>query len=189
MRDKKAASFFVLLMLFPACTPIPPVDFTVQDVGMVSSRKNAEMKSLTVGFAPQAQQRRVEAKATIPPLWKEALQDAINRSLLFQDDTPTKVNVSVRIVEFDVPAGGASMTTTVAAIYEVVDRSNGDLLFAEEIKSEGVVPFDYAFVGVTRAVESWNRAVRNNIADFINMVEQADFSKPMYRGLPEQATQ
>lgn len=164
------------------CATIPPVDFTVQDVGMVSNRKNAEIKSLTVGFAPQAQQKKVEANATIPPLWKEALQDALNRSLIFQDDTKTKVNLSVRIVEFDVPAAGASMTTKVGAIYEIVDRANGDLLYSELVESEGVVPFDYAFMGVIRAVESWNRAVRNNIADFITRLEQVDFSKPVFKG-------
>jgi hypothetical protein len=74
------------------------------------------------------------------------------------------------------------MTTKVTAIYEIVDRSNGDLLFAQEISSEGVVPTGYAFAGVTRMVESWNRAVRNNIADFINNLEQADISKALFKG-------
>jgi hypothetical protein len=170
------------LLVIAGCVSHPPVDFTVQDVGMVSGRKDAQLMSLTVGFAPQAQQKKVEADATIPPVWKEALQDALNRSLIFRDDAATKVNLSVRITTFDTPAVGASMTTRVAAIYEVVDRENGDLLFAEEIISEGVVPFDYALVGSVRAVESWNRAVRNNIADFIAALEQADTSKPMYKG-------
>lgn len=168
------------LALLGACASVPPVDFTVQDVGVVEDRKNAELKSLTVGFAPQSQQGVVEANATIPPLWKEALTDALNRSLIFKDDVDRKINLSVRIVEFDAPAGGFSMTTTVGAIYEVVDRSNGDLLYSELIKSEGVVPANYAFMGVTRAVESWNRAVRNNIADFIASITLADFSKPAF---------
>ncbi|WP_206613468.1 hypothetical protein [Parahaliea mediterranea] len=173
------------LTIMAGCASIPPVDFTVQDVGMVTNRKNAEMKSLTVGYAPQSQQRNVEANATIPPVWKEGLQDAINRSLIFSDDTEMKVNVSVRITEFDIPAFGASMTTSVGAIYEIVDRETGDLLFAEEIMSEGVVPAGYALNGQARAVESWNRAVRNNIADFIKLLEQADFSKPMFEGSGE----
>jgi len=96
-----------------------------------------------------------------------------------------KVNLSVRIITLDLPGGGASMTTRAGAIYEIVDRSNGDLLFSEVIESDGVVPFDYAFAGVVRAVESRNRAVRNNIADFIGRLEQADFSKPRFRGLNE----
>jgi len=182
---RKSLAFITILCIFAVtgCTGVPPVDFTVQDVGMIDNRKNAELKSLTVGFAPQSQQSKVEANATIPPLWKESLQDALNRSLVFRDDMDKKVNLSVRITEFDVPAGGASMTTRVSAIYEIVDRSNGDLLFTQKISSEGVVPWDYAFVGVTRAVESWNRAVRNNIADFINIMDNSDISKPVFKGL------
>lgn len=93
---------------------------------------------------------------------------------------PTKVNLSVRITEFDIPAAGVAMTTKASAIYEIVDRGTGDLLFTQKISSEGVVPFDYAFMGVVRAVESWNRAVRNNIADFINVLIDSDLSQPVF---------
>jgi len=184
----KGLNLFIVVIcigLIAGCTTIPPLDFTVQEVGMVSNRKNAELKSLTVGFAPQSQQKIVEANAMIPPIWKEALQDALNRSLLFRDDMSMKVNLSVRIMKLDLPSAGASMTTRTGAIYEIVDRSNGDLLFSEVIESDGVVPFDYAFAGVVRAVESRNRAVRNNIADFIGRLEQTDFSKPRFKGLNE----
>ena len=180
LRMKIIGTLILTLSLLAGCTSIPPVDFTVQDVGVVDDRKDVELKSLTVGFAPQDQQGKVEADASIPPVWKEALQDAINRSLIFKDDVPTKVNVSVRITEFDIPAGGFDMKTTVSAIYEIVDRGTGDLLFTQKISSVGVVPFDYAFVGVVRAVESLNRAVRNNIADFINLVGDSDLTKPVF---------
>lgn len=180
--SKRYLGLICLSLIAASCTTVPPVDFTVQDVGMVEGRKSAELMSLTVGFAPQAQQRRVEANATIPPVWREALQDAINRSLIFMDDQEQKVNLSVRITEFDVPFAGISMTTRVSAIYEIIDRSNGDLLFAQEISSEGVVPASYAFTGAVRAVESWNRAVRNNIADFINVLSQTDISSPVFSG-------
>ena len=48
--------------------------------------------------------------------------------------------------------------------------------------SEGVVPMDYAFVGLVRAQESVNRSARNNIADFINLLNDADISNPIFRG-------
>jgi hypothetical protein len=35
---------------------------------------------------------------------------------------PTKVNLSVRITEFDIPAAGVAMTTKASAIYEIVDK-------------------------------------------------------------------
>ena len=182
MKMRRFAFLLTMLMLLVGCNSIPPVDFTVQEVGMVAGRKNAELMSLTVGFAPQSQQRRVEADATIPPLWRESLQDAINRSLIFIDDADRKINLSVRITEFDVPAIGVSMTTRVSAIYEIIDRSNGDLLFANEIRSEGVVPMEYSLLGATRAVESWNRAVRNNIADFINLLQESSLENPIFTG-------
>lgn len=181
MFSKLSVSIAILLLL-SACTSIPPVDFTVQDVGIIDNRVDAELRSLTVGYASQAQQRTVQSNHEIPPLWKEALQDALNRSLAFTDDASRKVNLSVRIIEMDVPEFGASMTTKTAAIYEIVDRKNGDLLFAETIESEGVVPFDYAFVGIVRSIESVNRAVRNNIADFITRIDHTDLNKPMFLG-------
>jgi hypothetical protein len=146
---------------------------------MVSQRKDAELISMTVGFTP-SQRKKVQAKGKLPiqPPWKEALQDAINRSLIFQDDASKKINLSVRISEFDISGADFVKTTKVTAIYEILDRSNGDLLFAEEISCEGVAPMGYGSAGVPRMVESWNRAVRNNIADFINILEHTDISKP-----------
>ena len=173
--------FVFSIFAMQGCTNLPPLDFTVQDVGPIDNRKDAELKSITVGFAPQEQhQGPVEADASVPPIWKEALIDALNRSLAFRDDSDMKVNLSVRIVEADTPAMGASMTVTVGAIYEVMDRANGDLLFSETITTDGVVPFDYAFVGAVRAREAGNRSVRNNIAEFISRLEQADLSKPIF---------
>lgn len=179
---KKILSFSVLCFALAGCTAAPPVDFTVEEVGIIDNRKDAELRSLTVGYASQKQQKTVQGNHEVPPLWKEALQDALNRSLAFTDDASKKVNLSVRIIELDTPEFGASMTTKTAAIYEIVDRKTGDLLFAETIESEGVVPMNYAFVGYVRAIESLNRAVRNNIADFINRLDNSDLSKPMFLG-------
>lgn len=163
------------------CTSLPPLDFTVQDVGPLTNRKDAELRSITVGFAPQEQhQGQVEADATVPPIWKESLIDALNRSLAFRDDALQKVNLSVRIVEADTPAFGASMTVRTGAIYEIMDRETGDILLSEIITTDGVVPFDYALVGLVRAREAANRSVRNNIAEFINRLEQADLTKPIF---------
>ncbi|MEH6519281.1 MAG: hypothetical protein V7742_21600 [Halioglobus sp.] len=169
-----------IIFLTSACTNIAPLDFTVQDVGPIENRKDAEVKSITVGFATQSQQKEVDYNHEMPPIWKESLTDALNRSLAFRDDTELKVNVSVRIIEADAPSFGASMTTTVGAIYEIVDRETGDMLMAETITTEGAVPFDYALHGLVRAREAVNRAVRNNIAEFINRLELADFSKPVF---------
>lgn len=116
----------------------------------------------------------------VPQLWQTALQDALNRMSIFQDDSSTKVNLSVKILKMEPPAAGASMTTTTAAKYELINRKNGDILYTQTIDSSGTVPWDYAFMGVTRARESINRAVQNNISQFLQSLDTVDASRPMF---------
>lgn len=166
-----------------ACETVPPLDFTVPEVGRVAQRKDAELLSMTVGFAPQTAQRVMETDASIPPIWKESLTDAINRSLIFTDGSSKKLNLSVRIVEVDAPGGGGALfteKTSVAAIYEIVDRKTGDIILSQEIRTEGGVPMTYAFAGIVRHREGVNRAVRNNIAEFIALLETTDFGRPAF---------
>ena len=176
---KTISTIVLTLTLLAGCSTTTPLDFTLRDVDVVGERKDVELKSLTVVFLNPDDQEQVEARASVSPFWKEALQDAINRSLIFKDDVPTKVNVSVRITEFDLPDAGTDMKTTVSAIYEIVDRGTGNLLFTRKISTVGFVPFDYDFQGLVRSLESVNRAVRNNIADFIELIGNSDLTKPV----------
>ena len=79
MRKIVKYTLIFILVLLAGCTSVPPIDFTVESVGMVSSRKNVELVSLTVGFAPQSQQKKIDSNLllgrTIPVSWEEALQD------------------------------------------------------------------------------------------------------------------
>jgi hypothetical protein len=113
-----------------------------------------------------------------------ALQDALNRSLIFKDNQDTKVNISVRIVEYDkITNWSADKITKVAAIYEVIDRSNGALLFSEMIESSATITLDQGpRSGAIRGNKSQSRAVRKNIANFINRLQQSDFSRPLFKG-------
>jgi len=61
-----------------------------------------------------------------------------------------------------------------------MDRSNGDIIYSGIIESEGTTPADYAFQGRARARESINRAVQNNITQFLQVLETLDISKPMF---------
>jgi len=87
---------------------------------------------------------------------------------VFQDDVDRNITISVRINHFDIPAAGFAMTSDCGAIYEIMDRSNGEIIFSTDIRSSGTTPMDYAFMGVTRVQESMNRCARNNIAGFLN---------------------
>ena len=119
---------------------------------------------------------------TIPELWKTGLEDSLNRFLIFRDDGAKKLNLSVKILEWDTPSFGAEMTTETIARYELIDRSDGTVYFSSEITSKGIVPFDYAFAGVVRAMESANRAVQNNISLFLQQLQNVDLSKPLVPG-------
>ena len=93
MRITLAAMATLSFVAFAGCTPPPPLDFTIQDIGMVKNRKNAELKLISVGFASQSGQGVMQANETLPPIWKEALTDTIARSLIFRDGSNRKVNL------------------------------------------------------------------------------------------------
>ena len=75
--------------------------------------------------------------------------------------------MAVKILKFDTPDFGAGMTTHASARYEIIDRSDGSIIFTTDISTSGVVPFDYAFNGLVRIHESINRSVQNNIIEFV----------------------
>ena len=99
---------------------------------------------------------------------------------IFKDDSPKKVSLAVKILKFDTPEFGAEMTTHASARYEIIDRSDGSIIFTTDVSTSGVVPFDHAFVGAVRAVESMNRSVQNNIIQFLQALETVDIDKPMF---------
>ncbi|MNT72875.1 hypothetical protein D3C72_2115160 [compost metagenome] len=72
------------------------------------------------------------------------------------------------------------MTSTSIARYELIDRATGSIVYTQDISADGAVPFDHAFMGVTRARESINRAAQNNIKLFLQALETVDVTKPMF---------
>ena len=166
-----------VVLVTTGCEAIPPLNFMVDDVSPSNNRKDAELKSLTVGFVPASQQIRNDCNnPQVPGIFKEALQDAIDRSLVFSDDAKMKVNLSARIITCDLPAAGIAMVTTVATKYEITDRSSGDVIFSEIVSTDGVVEFSFSPVGVVRMQESTNRAFRNNINSLLWKLEDKNFS-------------
>lgn len=171
------------LFLLGACgQQIPPLNFSVPNVGPSSSKLDAEVKSLTVTVA-----RPDEATGPIDPnasgltgLWKESLQEALDKMAIFKDDASRKVSLSVKILKLDVPGAGFSMTTATAARYEIIDRASGAIIYTQDVAAEGHVPADYAFNGMARGRESINRSVQNNIAQFLQSLETIDLNKPMF---------
>lgn len=177
--------FFAALtaIVLSGCGSIPPMNFSVPNVGVSQKKIDAELKSMTVTLArPDEKTGNMPAgmEQMVPQLWQTALTESLNRMTVFQDDASKKVNISVKILKLDLPNGGFSMTTATAARYEIMDRKTGDIIFTQDISSSGTTPLDYAFMGVARARESINRAVQNNITQFLQALETIDVKKPMF---------
>lgn len=189
MRKLIAAAFAALLLA--GCASNPPLNFSVPGVGVAQQKVDAHMRSLTVTFArPDEAKGKIPAAAQheVPQMWQSALTEALNRMAIFSDSSSRKVSLSVKILELDVPAFGASMTTRTTARYEIIDREDGSIIFTQDVQAAGEVPMGYAFAGVIRARESINRSVQNNIAQFLQSLETVDASRPMFPSSREAAT-
>jgi hypothetical protein len=164
-----AASALGLLVLI-GCNALPPLNFSPEYSGPSAHKLDADLKGVTVTLAnPQDKTGQMPADGALaPPIWKEALQDAIDKSALFDDDSHRRVNIAVKVLKIDIPAVGLTFQTDVDARYQIVDRQSGAPLYDQVISSVGSVPLDWAFAGVIRRRESINRAVQNNIAMFMN---------------------
>lgn len=172
----------VFALALTGCAAPPPLNFSVPDVGVSKSKIEAEVKAITVTLA-----RPDEAKGDMPMgiegitnFWKESLQEAIDRMAIFKDGATTKLSIQVKILAFESPLFGASMTSKSIARYELIDRATGSIVYTQDIAAEGVVPATYAFAGITRARESINRAAQNNIKLFLQALETVDVNKPMF---------
>ncbi|SFU43898.1 UDP-N-acetylglucosamine acyltransferase [Xenorhabdus koppenhoeferi] len=179
---KKLLLVVLGVIALSGCQSVPPLNFVVQDIQPSSHKIDAELKSVSVSLAsPSEKKGDIEAgMEAVPAFWKSALDDALARNTIFKDDTSKKVNLSVKVLALNAPAFGAEMRTLSIAKYQLIDRANGEILYSSEITADGIVPFSYAFLGVTRARESVNRSVQNNIKKFLEQLDSLDINKPYF---------
>ena len=188
-----------LLLLSSACTKRLPVNFSAPNIGVSSTKLDAELKSLTVSVArPDEATGEIRPSPSVRPygefqpypislyvgLWKTALDEAFNRMAIFKDDSPRKVSLAVKILKLGVPRFGAGMTTHASARYEIIDRSDGSIIFTTDISTSGEGPFKlepFADDAVgSRSVDGINRSVQKNIIQFLQALETVDMDKPMF---------
>jgi hypothetical protein len=179
-------TLIVALLLLSACAQgIPPLNFSVPNVGPSATHIPAEVKSITVSMARPDEQTGNPLQAgneTIAPFWKTSLEEALNTMTIFRDDAPKKVSISVKVLKIDMPIAGFSMTTDVGARYEILDRTDGAIIYTANINTSGTTPLDFAFAGVARLRESVNRAVQNNILQFLQALQTVNVNRPMFPG-------
>ena len=179
-----------LLLLSSGCTKRLPVNFSAPNIGVSSTKLDAELKSLTVAVAcPDEAICKIEVPlvwcsgdfcpiSLYVGVWKTALEEAFNRMAIFKDDSPKKVSLAVKILKFQTIS--AFPVAHTSARYEIIDRSDGSIIFTTDVNSSGVVPFDYAFLGTIRLRESASRSVQNNILKFLQALETVDIDRPMF---------
>lgn len=170
------------LFLLTGCQTPPPLNFSVPNVGKSNKRIDAEVKSMTVTLA-----RADEVTGKMPSnmngvaqTWQVAIIEAINKMVIFTDDAKKRLNLSVKVMSLDIPGAGFSVTTNTTAVYELMDRASGDVIYSRSISSQGAVPADFAFDFRARRIESVNRTVQNNITMFLQDLETIDINKPMF---------
>lgn len=183
----KLQSIFVaaisIILLSGCSATLPPVNFSVPNVGLSQRKIDADLKSITVTAGrPEELVGSIPANGTLEASqhWQIALTEAINKMAIFQDDAIKKVNLSVKVLEHHWSGLEGEMSVRTTARYEIMDRKTGDLILTQNISSSGTVPLDSAFMGIARIRESSNRAVQNNILQFLQALETVDVQKPMF---------
>lgn len=172
---KHIALLALLGSVLTGCVSAPPTNFSVPGVQRSTTQQPVELKAVSVSYGLPS-----EIKGDIPTygegfpiLWEKSLVEAIDKAGIFNDDAPEKVNIFVKVLELDPPAGGITMVTPSRARYSVVSRRTGKTLFEKEVYTEGTVPPGYAFSGLVRLKESLNRSVQANIAQFLESLSAA----------------
>ena len=184
-----------LLLLSSGCirTKRLPVNFSAPNIGVSSTKLDAELKSLTISVArPDEATGEIRPSHLVHPrgefqpysislyagLWKTALEEAFNRMAIFKDDSPKKVSLAVKILKFNNrPLFWIAHTS---ARYEIIDRSDGSIIFTTDISTSGEGPFNldpFCDLGCSmgsRAVDGINRSVQKNIIQFLQVLETVD---------------
>ena len=190
---KYALSLVLLVLCLGCAANIPPPNFSPTNVGILKSKAPADLRTISVSIAQPSEQIGKKIKlggqalggtgwSNVPQHWKSALENALIRANAFDSSNDKKVAILVKVLEYAPPSGGFTMKTIVSAQYDILNTNDGSIVFTSTIKSEGVVPLDYAFLGLTRALESQNRAVQENIIQFIQQLETAKLDKPIFPG-------
>ena len=160
------------------CSAPAALNFTPTELVPVgqSQKINSELKTISVSIATKEEQKGElqvgfmgnDYEQSFKTTFKDSLQDSFAKTAIFSDDSLNKLSLSTKVLRFETPGMGVNFNTKLLVRYDFIDRKTGVSKYATEIESEGSVPFDYAFLGMVRATEARNRAVKANIQQLIN---------------------
>jgi len=153
-----------------------PANYAPKVVQPSQTRIPHELKDVTVSAAAsgEASGRLNDWVAWARGPWKEALGETLARMGIFEGGGAA-VSLSVRILKFE-SEGYGDKVGSVTARYELIDAQSGRILYSGLIGSTATAPYTYAFLGETRIRESLNRAVRNNVAAFVEALRTTEIN-------------
>ena len=174
MKTRHIGLFALAVFLGGCATPVTQVNFVPAGITRASAPVDMELKTVTVVIAePAVQTGQVRINATIPPLWKDAIQTAVDEAGLFKDDASRKVTISALIRKFNFNPMGFSNSCDVEVVYSVVDRSNGKIIFSRDITTTSSSNAGENWVAAVRLVNLWNRCAQESIRQFIEALKQS----------------
>lgn len=174
MRLVKFTVLAVILLVMSGCATQPATrDFAPRDVLPTGKRIDYELKSILVSIAKKDESLGKTYTAdewydsSFNQAFKDSLEEALTKAAIFNDLSIKKLNLSAKVLQFESPLISYVHDTTFVVRYQLLDRPTGKLVFTRDVRSTGVVPFDYGLTGIHRFTEARNRAVRSNIEQFI----------------------
>ena len=176
MRFVKLFFLAALAMVMAGCaTQAPTLDFVPRDVLPIGKKIDSELKTISVSVAKEDErlgETQVglfgnQYETSFRQSFKDSLEEVIGKAAIFNDLSNRKLGLSAKVMQFETPGFSVGFDTTFIVRYQLLDRATGNLVFTRDIRTNGSVPFDHAFLGAIRYTEARNRAVRSNIEQFV----------------------
>lgn len=170
----KNALAILLCLLLAGCVSTPTqVNLVPQGISRtVKPPLDMQVKAISVIIAdPSSQSGKVMLDATFPPIWRDAIQTSLDQAGLFSDDGSLNVTIFTKIKRFEFNPTGFSNTVDVDAIYSVVDRKSGAVLFEKQIATKATNSASKTFNAQERLINLWNAATQENIAKFVQALQ------------------
>lgn len=170
-----ALAIGISVLLLNGCTTAP-LNFSPTNIEFSTDNLDGDLRSVNVSIASEKEKTGDlevglfgnQYESSFRTTFKDALEEALTASGLFDPASNTKVSVFAKVLKFDSPPMGVNFTTDMEVQYKVQNLSTGQIVFLKNISSVGEVDGTYAFLGATRFTEARNRTVQNNISNFIN---------------------
>jgi hypothetical protein len=172
----KLIKLTIVCVLLAGCQTTPmQVNLVPTGITRSASPFDMEVKSVTAVIAdPSKQTGEVRMNATFPPLWRDAVQNAIDEAGLFKDDSTKKVTIAVLIKKFKYNPTGFSQTVAIDADYSIIDRSDGQKLFEKDITNSASANAGDTWNAQERVIRLWNKATQENITSFVQAVASSN---------------